>query len=1005
MLHLISWCVATSARSCRVLERLLFVQPTYRFLLMGASAAFGLLAGTLFVDGSKAPTWYARSFYVDSEQRASARDTAWYTVHWFVYAIVTHGTTWFLAMPDMSSVSMTRALVGAAAVATAVAALTGRGYYEGGALYLTLDTASVALPMCVHVIALMCCAFGAVVYCIAPHTLSRGHGLWTSLTAPRLTLVPQAALNVFWTAWVWSGIAAGGGSGIFVVPVIVRTTVTVVVLLATVVLEQRYWAWKADSERPTALCSVARPCASRSSTCGCCRSRRVHTMESLLDKRGEADSLLAAMASPPGGYGSWKGAVNAVPPRGERERSVDSATTLSRSRIFRPYDVHERQADAAVPLLDGRLHDELQATFPPASIRSTPQNGITLYVLSTTDTSLDIAPWHAGTWRPTAGGLELVNRSASAALPSHVAAAVGRARNIVVKRYNVVSRAYGIPCATEHMVMTRLMPGAPSSVVKYLGRVMDASSVSLVFDLCTYGDLSIMLDAVHRDPSSDAAVRRRNAILEHVLTPANRMRMAVQLAEALAHCHVRGVVHCDVKPANVFVDGSFGAVLGDFGHSFALDGAPPQGYRGTPMFSAPETCLRWELSPASDVWSLAVTLWCLFALRPRPEWRTGQVRALEGGSTAGERFTSVPDSSVGSADASPLDGSRGLGLLVEDQGRRLRRGDRPKLPRAARVDARAMDGFSDATAPIALPTDSAVLAVGALGTAGASEMNTAGSVRRTSDLFRGMDDEAAHAIAVLLCRMWATDPSDRPPAAQVVAVLRNINPAPTSGSFAHTRTSASSVGGSDRSLLTRTPTDRGAFMAAGPHEFLLMPSCHPLEDSVVLAAPSSDAVAVAARPPVTVAAGGGGDESKTEDGSAVPRRPLSDGRDGGGAVILVAGGEPGGAAAADRVASLWGAPAAWSGAVGRVGRASGLSQADSSGWAAAPAAGPSVARDGSPHVPVDAGRHALMAAHGDGPQPFARPSTNAAVLAAWGGDARSHDGDTEVLLPGFTSVP
>jgi len=75
---------------------------------------------------------------------------------------------------------------------------------------------------------------------------------------------------------------------------------------------------------------------------------------------------------------------------------------------------------------------------------------------------------------------------------------------------------------------------------------------------------------------------------------------------ALDFCHGRDVVHGDVKPSNVFVDGRGAAFLGDFGVRDFL----PDGRRGhTLEYAAPELVKGAARSVASDVWAAAVTLY------------------------------------------------------------------------------------------------------------------------------------------------------------------------------------------------------------------------------------------------------------------------------------------------------------------------------------------------------------------------------------------------------------
>ncbi|MEV4518067.1 protein kinase [Dactylosporangium sp. NPDC049525] len=84
------------------------------------------------------------------------------------------------------------------------------------------------------------------------------------------------------------------------------------------------------------------------------------------------------------------------------------------------------------------------------------------------------------------------------------------------------------------------------------------------------------------------------------------LRTAAQLASALAAVHARGLVHHDVKPANVMLtDG--GAKLVDFGVS-AIAGDNTDQLLGTPAYVAPERLRGIPPSPATDVYALGVVL-------------------------------------------------------------------------------------------------------------------------------------------------------------------------------------------------------------------------------------------------------------------------------------------------------------------------------------------------------------------------------------------------------------
>jgi hypothetical protein len=95
-----------------------------------------------------------------------------------------------------------------------------------------------------------------------------------------------------------------------------------------------------------------------------------------------------------------------------------------------------------------------------------------------------------------------------------------------------------------------------------------------------------------------------------------------QLAEALAHAHGLGVVHRDVKPANVILDAEPGGVrLADFGIAFFSDTTRMTAAGmciGTAAYLAPEQ-LTGQAGPAADVYALGlVVLECLTGTRCYP---------------------------------------------------------------------------------------------------------------------------------------------------------------------------------------------------------------------------------------------------------------------------------------------------------------------------------------------------------------------------------------------------
>lgn len=96
------------------------------------------------------------------------------------------------------------------------------------------------------------------------------------------------------------------------------------------------------------------------------------------------------------------------------------------------------------------------------------------------------------------------------------------------------------------------------------------------------------------------------------------LSVAGSVGDALGHVHERGVVHGDVKPANVMLDRSGRVVLTDFGIASRVDAGADQQTRlaGTPRYMAPEMFAGTRPSASTDLYALGCVLFELLEGRP-----------------------------------------------------------------------------------------------------------------------------------------------------------------------------------------------------------------------------------------------------------------------------------------------------------------------------------------------------------------------------------------------------
>ena len=123
----------------------------------------------------------------------------------------------------------------------------------------------------------------------------------------------------------------------------------------------------------------------------------------------------------------------------------------------------------------------------------------------------------------------------------------------------------------------------------------------------------------------------RDRLLQGPLDVEESVRVCLTIADALAHAHAAGVIHCDIKPGNIQLPPAGGVKILDFGLARRVVATSADttesraGVAGTPGYMSPEQALGHALDERSDLFSLGVVLFeMLSGTRPYnaggPRW-------------------------------------------------------------------------------------------------------------------------------------------------------------------------------------------------------------------------------------------------------------------------------------------------------------------------------------------------------------------------------------------------
>jgi eukaryotic-like serine/threonine-protein kinase len=141
---------------------------------------------------------------------------------------------------------------------------------------------------------------------------------------------------------------------------------------------------------------------------------------------------------------------------------------------------------------------------------------------------------------------------------------------------------------------------------------MDHGQFYVVMELIDHGSLDDLVESQGRLP-------------EHQV-----LDVGIQIARGLRAAHRKGLIHRDVKPANILFVDEQAAKIGDFGlAAFATQDPQSDGVIwGTPAYVAPERLCHQPEDVRSDIYSLGATLFHAVAAKPPIDSSTNSATEL-----------------------------------------------------------------------------------------------------------------------------------------------------------------------------------------------------------------------------------------------------------------------------------------------------------------------------------------------------------------------------------------
>lgn len=186
----------------------------------------------------------------------------------------------------------------------------------------------------------------------------------------------------------------------------------------------------------------------------------------------------------------------------------------------------------------------------------------------------------------------------------------------------------------ERKVALKLFRAGTDNVLAYdearLLTKLEGEHILPVYDAQTFDDVPYIATRVAAGGTAERLLEQH----PFGIRPDQSLTLIRHLLVGLDSCHARNLVHRDVKPANLFLDGTGRGLAGDFGLMRLTDhtGAVPAG--GTERVRAPEMFDTGRGGKQSDIYSVGVTFYRLLT----GEWPFETVDQVLAGDFVGLRI-------------------------------------------------------------------------------------------------------------------------------------------------------------------------------------------------------------------------------------------------------------------------------------------------------------------------------------------------------------------------------